>query len=74
MCINNILTYTNIKEKHIELIHWVLQNLTEKKLCVNINKYLLHVLEVEFVGFHVQIQGIQIGEKKIYDILNLLAP
>jgi len=44
--INDILIYTETEEQDIELVHWVLQKLTENKLCVNIDKCLFHVPEV----------------------------
>jgi len=49
--INDILIYSKTEEEHIELVRWVLQKLTENNLCINIDKCLFHVPEVEFVGF-----------------------
>jgi len=72
--IDNILIYSNTEEEHIELIRWVLQKLTENKLYINIDKCLFHVPEVEFVGFQVGKQGIQMSQKKVEDIVNWPAP
>jgi len=49
--IDDILIYSKTEEEHIELVGWVLQKLTENILCMNIDKYLFHMPEVEFVGF-----------------------
>ena len=51
MYINDILIYSKTEEEHIELVRWVLQKLKENNLCINIDKCLFHVPEVEFVGF-----------------------
>jgi len=72
--IDDMLIYTEAEQEHIELVCWVIQKLTENNLCVNIDKCLFHVTELEFVGFHVGTQGIQMSKKKVQDILNLPAP
>jgi len=59
--IDDILIYTKTEKEHIELVRWVLQKLTENNLCINIDKCLFHVPEVEFVGFQVGKQGIQVS-------------
>jgi len=51
--IDDILIYSKIEEVHIELVRWVLQKLTQNNLCINIDKSLFHVPEVEFMGFQV---------------------
>jgi len=58
----------------MELVCWVLQKLTENNLCINIDKYLFHVPEVEFVGFQVGKQGIQMSQKTVEDIVNWPGP
>jgi len=74
MYIDDILIYSNPGEEHIELIRCVLQNLTENNLCINIDKCLFHILEVDFVGFQVGKQGIQMSQKEVEDIVNWPAP
>jgi len=59
--IDNILIYSNTEEEHIELFRWVLQNLAENNLYINIDKCLFHIPEVEFVEFQVGKQGIQMS-------------
>jgi len=61
MYIDNILLYSKTEEEHIEPFRWVLQNLTENNQCINIDKCWFHVPEVEFVGFKVAKQGIQMS-------------
>jgi len=51
--IDYILIYSHTEEEHIELVRWVLQTLTANNLCINIDKCLFHVPEVEFGGFQV---------------------
>jgi len=51
--IDDILIYTQTEEEHVELVHWVLKKLSENGLCVNIDKYIFHVPEVEFVEFQI---------------------
>ena len=73
MYIDNLLIYSETEEEDIELVRWVLQKLTENNLCINIDKCVFHVLELEFVGFQVGKQGIQMSQKKVEDIVNWLA-
>ena len=72
--IDDILKDSKTQEEHIELVHWVLQKLTQNELCINIDKCLFHVPEVEFVGFQVGKQWIQMSQKKVEDIVNWPAP
>jgi len=72
--IDDILIYTQTEEKHVELMHWVLKKLSENGLCVNIDKCIFHVPEVEFVGFQIGTQGVQMSQQKVEDILNWPAP
>jgi len=72
--IDDILIYTQTEEEHVELVRWVLKKLSENGLCVNIDKCIFHVPEVEFVGFQIGTQGVQMSQKKVEDILNWPAP
>jgi len=51
-------------------VRWVLKRLSENGLCININNCIFHVPEVEFVGFQIGTQGVQMSRKKVKDILN----
>ena len=72
--IDDILIYTPTKEVHVELVHCVLKKLSENGLCVNIDKYIFYIPEVEFVRFQIGTQGVQMSQKKVEDILNWPAP
>jgi len=72
--IDDILIYTQTEEEHVELVRWALKQLSENSLYVNIDKCIFHVPEVEFVGFQIGTQGVQISQKKVEDILNWPAP
>jgi len=71
--IDDILIYSKTEEEHIELVRWVLQKLTENNICINIDKCLFHIPEVEFVGFKVGKQQIPICQKRVEDIVNWAA-
>jgi len=72
--IDNILIYTQTEEEHVELVRWVLNSLSANGLCVNIDKCIFHVPEVEFVGFQIGTQDVQMTQKKVEDIPNWPAP
>jgi len=72
--IDDILIYTQTKEEHVELMRWVLKWLSENSLCINIDKCIFHIPKVEFVRFQIGTQGVQMGQKKVEDILNWPAP
>jgi len=67
--IDDILIYSKTEEKHIELVRWVIQKLSENNPCINIDKCLFYVPEVEFVGFPVGKPGIPMSQKKVGDIV-----
>ena len=68
--IDDILTYTETEEQHADLVRWVLKKLSENGLYVNIDKCIFHVSEVEFVGFEIGTQCVQMSQKKVEHILN----
>jgi hypothetical protein len=72
--IDDILIYSDTEEEHVQLVKWVLQKLQENHLCVNIDKCIFHANEVEFVGFQVGSQGIQMSKKKVEDVLEWKVP
>ena len=74
MYIDDILIYSKTEEEYIELVRCVLQKLTENNLCINIDKCLFHIPEVDLVGFQVGKQRIQMSQKKVEDIVNWPAP
>ena len=66
--------YTQTEEQYVELVCWVHKNLSENGLYVNIDKCIFDIPEVEFVGFQIGTQGVQMSQKKVKDILNQPAP
>jgi len=68
--IDDILIYTQTEEEHVQLMRWVLKKQLETGLCLNIDKCIFHVPEVEFVGFQIGTQDIQMSQTKVEDILN----
>jgi len=72
--IDDILIYTQTEEEHVELVRWVLKKLSDNSLCVNINNCIFHLPEVEFFGFQISTQGVQMSQKKVEEILNWPAP
>jgi len=72
--IDDILIYSQTEEEHVELVRWMVKKLSENGLCINIDKCIFHVPEVEFVGFQIGTQGVQMNQKKVEDILNWPAP
>jgi len=72
--IDDILIYTQNEEEHVELMRWVLKKLSQNGLGVNIDKCNFHIPKVEFVGFQIGTQGVQMSQKKVEDILDWPAP
>jgi len=72
--IADILIYSQTEEEQVELVRWVLKRLSENSLCVNSDKCIFHVPQVEFVGFLIGTQSVQMSQKKVEDILNWPAP
>jgi len=70
----DILICSNAEEEHNELVRWVLRKFTENNICINIDKCLFYISEVEFVGFQAGKHGIQMSQKKVEDIVNWPAP
>jgi len=51
--IHDILIYSKTEVTDIESIRWILQNIMEHILYINIDKCLFHISEVDFRGFQV---------------------
>ena len=72
--IDDILIYIKAEEEHTALVTWVLQKLMDAGLCVNIDKCVFHVAEVEFVGYKIGRQGIEMSRDKVEHILDWARP
>ena len=68
--LNNIIIYSNSKEKYFKYIKWVLQRLVDKKILVAIKKYKFHITKTKFCGFIIKLGKLSIDPKKIKAIVN----
>ena len=72
--IDDILIYTETEEEHTRLVKWVLRKLMDNNLCANIEKCVFHAPQVEFVGFTIGSQGVEMSKDKIANILDWEVP
>ena len=63
--LNDILIFLDNKEEHTEHIHKVLQTLQDAKLLVEPDKCFFYVTEVDFLGYTITLNEIQIQKSKI---------
>ena len=64
--LDDILVYTEDPgQPHIDVVHWVLEQLRKHGLYANLKKCCFHQDEVQFLGFVVSAQGIRMEEEKI---------
>ena len=68
--LDNIIIYSNSKEKHFQYIKWVLQRLTDKKMPVAIKKYKFYIAKTKFYRFIIKLGKLSIDLKKIKVIVN----
>ena len=68
--LDNIIIYSNNKQKHEEYIKWVLKRLYKKNMPVTIKKYEFHTRKTNFVKFIIKLRQISIDPKKIKAIVN----
>ena len=68
--LNNIIIYSNSKDKYFQYIKWVLQKLIHKKILVAIKKYKFHTTKTEFCGFIIELGKLSINLKKIKVIVD----
>src|SRR5207237_3300026 len=63
--LDDILIYSEIEEQHINIIQKVLQWLNDYQLAVNVEKSVFHTQEVEFLGYIVNIEGVEMSQKMV---------
>ena len=68
--LNNIIIYSNSKEKHFQHVKWVLQRLTDEKMLVAIKKYEFHTIKTKFCRFIIKLGKLSMDPKKIKAIVN----
>ena len=62
----DIVVYTEDPgQPHVDVVHWVLEQLRKHGFYANLKKYRFYQDEVWFLGFVVSAQGIKIEEEKI---------
>ena len=68
--LDNILVFSKgIKKEHIKHIRKVLAKMVEHKLLIHLEKSKFHVEQIEFLGFVVLREGMEISPNKVKDIL-----
>jgi chaperone required for assembly of F1-ATPase len=67
--IDNILIYSQTKEKHQRLIEEVLSHLQKWDLAASINKCEFHKSEIKFLGYRISDMGINMAQDKVQTVL-----
>src|SRR5712671_150219 len=63
--LDDILIYSEDEESHIDLVRRVMERIRKAKLCVSINKSVIHQCEVVFLGHHISENGISMTSEKV---------
>ena len=75
MYLDDIFIYIeNQSQGHMEAVWWVLEILRKNGLFANLKKYQFHKDEVQFLGYVVSSQGIQMEDKSIEAVKNWPEP
>ena len=73
--LNDILIYSkNLGQGYIEAVRWILDILRKNGLFANLKKCWFHKDKVQFLEYIISSQGIQIKDKRIEALMNLLEP
>jgi hypothetical protein len=72
--IDDILIYSENEEEHKALVKEVLERLKKAGLCVSLAKSKFHVVEVEYLGYHISSEGISMSQKKVSTIQDWSSP
>ena len=72
--LDNILIYTETVDKHIPLVQEALSRLDKASLGVNLKKRSFHIRKVEFLGYIISKQGIEMSKRKIEEVKNWAVP
>ena len=72
--LNDILIFSNSKEKHLLHVREVLERLRHYSLYANPKKYQFLATEVEFLGFIVSTEGVSIDRSRVEAIQSWLKP
>ena len=72
--IDDILIYSETEEEHTVLVQKVLEKLKKANLCVAINKSRFHVKKVEYLGYIISDEGIELSPEKVKAVENWNPP
>ena len=67
--LDNIIIYSNTKEKHEKHIEWVLKKLYDKNIPIAVEKCKFHTKKTDFVGFIIKLGQISMDPKKVKAII-----
>ena len=66
--------YSEDEESHIDLVRRVMERIRQAKLCVSINKSVIHQREVVFLGYYISESGISMTTDKVEAVKSWLVP
>jgi len=72
--IDDILIYSKTIEEHMILVRKVLQKLREYRMAISLEKSVIHVKKVDFLGYVVATDGVTMNEKKVESVKAWRAP
>ena len=72
--INDILIYSDDEKTHVKLVQEVLSSLDNAVFGVNLKKSSFHIKKVEFLGYIILEQGIEMSAAKVVEIQNWATP
>ena len=72
--IDDILAYSEDPTEHVQLVQEVLSRLDKAGLGVNLRKSSFHIDKVEFLGYIISPQGIEISSAKLEEVRNWSTP
>ena len=72
--LNNILIYLKIYRQYRKDVKGILNKLSDRELRLELKKYIFYKKEVQFLGYIINIEGIQINLKKIKAIIEQPIP
>ena len=63
--LDNIIIYSNTKEKYKEHVKWVLKRLYDKNIPIAVKKYKFYTKKINFIRFIIKLGQISIDLKKV---------
>src|SRR6266567_6326821 len=72
--LNNIIIYSNSKEKYKRYIKWVLKRLYKENISITIKKCEFYIKKTNFIGFIIKLKQISMDLKKVQAIIDWQDP